>query len=133
MTRGLTGCWGRQATQGGMAVGDEGRAAAEAGEHELPRTPQLPSLGDRRASLRFLGCPGNGTRGFRTKGSSASLPSRTTYRSTAPAGSPLAAASSREGVVRSDGPDRWAVEEGTEQLRGPSLGRRGRGGHGGGG
>lgn len=38
MTRGLTGCWGRQATQGGMAVGDEGRAAAEAGEHEWPRT-----------------------------------------------------------------------------------------------
>lgn len=48
------------------------------------------------------------------------------------AGSHLAAASAREGVVRGGRSARWAVA-GTEQSQGPSLPRRGRGGRGGGG
>lgn len=111
----LLGWTGGQAPRGGWRCcgREEGRSETGTGRRQRPgsrhglarawggsRDPQLPSSGGRRASLRFLGCPGNGTPGLRTKGGSASLPSRTASPSTAPAGSPLAAASSREGVVR---------------------------------
>lgn len=88
--------------QAGEHVSRPGAAGAGTASHRtggrtcIPSLP-LPEVG---APGCFLGCPRDGTRGFRTPGSSApfaaGLPSRAPPR----AGSHLAAASSREGLVR---------------------------------
>lgn len=113
-TRGLTACWGGQVgrqlreaggRRGGRRRGQgcgRGRGARTASQPPGAEAwiPSFPPREVGEPGSVSGGGPGNGTRGFRTKGGSASLPSRTASRSTAPAGSHLAAASSREGVVR---------------------------------
>lgn len=51
---------------------------------ELRLEPQLASPGGQCVRLSFLGCPRDGTWGFRTKGSSALLRGRTAFQSTVP-------------------------------------------------
>ncbi|XP_033296726.1 ADP-ribosylation factor-like protein 6-interacting protein 4 isoform X8 [Orcinus orca] len=51
---------------------------------ELLLEPQLASPGGQCVRLSFLGCPKDGTWGFRTKGSSALLRGRTAFQSTVP-------------------------------------------------